>query len=250
VARTAQGDALTAQHQRSQLQLRARMFLAFARLWPIWQEEDETTFSQLVDATYPLMVVGYGLSRTLAASYYQAFRFAEGIPGEARPVLASDIERRKGAGTLFVVGRETNREAIRSGRRPNDAREMALVAMSGQVTEQILEGGRETVIASVAADREARGWARIAGPDCCAFCAMLAGRGPAFKSAGTASFEPHLHCACGVEPAFADYQMPEQSRRYGDLYNQAIREARASGEYDRGTSNDSLNAFRRLLNRQ
>jgi len=249
VATTVQGDGLTVQHRRAQNQLSARMQLDWLRLWPIWDEDDPATFRQLVDATLTLLVVGYGLSRQLAASYYQAFRFAEEISGDFAPALAPDLDRGRAAGTLYKVGLEMHRDALRSGRAVADAREQSLLRMSGSVSRQVLEGGRETVVASTRADPQARGWARIAGPNCCAFCAMLAGRGPTYKSAQTASFKAHDACACGIEPAFAGYQMPAQSSEYKRLYNQALTEARASGDYDRGTSNDSLNAFRRLLNR-
>lgn len=225
------------------------MQLDWLRLWPIWQD-DPATFRQLGDATLSLLVVGYGMSRTLAAAYYQAFRFAEEVSGEFTPVLAPELDRGRAAGTLYRVGLEMHREALRSGRQATDARAQTLLRMTGSVSRQVLEGGRETVIASVAADRHARGWARIAGPNCCAFCALLAGRGPTYKTAETASFEAHDHCACGIEPAFDGYEMPAQSAEYKRLYTQAVTEARASGDYARGTSNDSLNALRRLLDRQ
>jgi hypothetical protein len=249
MARTTQGDAVTAQHRRAQNQLSARMQLDWLRLAPIWKV-DEDTFDELIDATMTLLIVGYSLSRQLAASYYRAFRFAEEIADDGFvPVLSADLDRGRAAGTLHKVGLEMFQSALHAGRGVADAREQSLVRMSGSVSRQVLEGGRETVIASVAADRQARGWARIAGPNCCAFCAMLAGRGPVYKTAQTASFQAHDHCACGIEPAFGDYEWNAQSREYGDLYDQAIREARAAGEYSRGTSNDSLNALRRLLNR-
>lgn len=43
------------------------------------------------------------------------------------------------------------------------------------------------------------GWARVlAGETNCAFCAMLASRGPVYHSEGTASFDAHDGCDCGA----------------------------------------------------
>jgi len=61
---------------------------------------------------------------------------------------------------------------------------------------------------SIDADELATGWSRVTDNDPCAWCAMLASRGPVYKSAQTAG-DPrqggnryHDHCGCQAWPAF------------------------------------------------
>ncbi len=224
------------------------MLRDWLELWPVWDEEDAYTFRLLVDATLPLVLLGFRLSRQLAAEYYRAFRFAEEVEDNGfSPILAPDPEDARVAGTLYRVGLEMHRDARAAGHNATKAREATLVRMSGSVTTLVLEGGRDTVIRSVAADRQARGWARIAGPNACTFCRLMAARGPVYKTAQTASFKPHDQCACGVEPAFGDYQWNARSREYSQEYSDALKWARQTGQMPSGTSNDSLNAYRRFL---
>lgn len=248
MARTAEGEELTAQQSAAQLAIQAMALRAFIRLWPLWQGDDRT-FNHLVAATVPLVGGFYRLSASVASDYYQAFRRAEKIPGNPTPRLGAIDEDRVTAG-LHVTGRIMTRKALLAGQPAEKAMQTALVRTSGSVTRHVLQGGRDTVILSTAEDRQAEGWQRVTKGKACAFCAMLASRGGVYKGPDTAAFETHLHCNCGVEPVYLDSKMPPDSRRYRDLYNQAVREAKQAGELERGTSNDSLNAFRRLLAQQ
>jgi hypothetical protein len=82
-----------------------------------------------------------------------------------------------------------------------DPGSVALVRVSGAVTRHVLDGGRETLLASVRGDRRARGWARVTSAEPCEFCSMLASRGGVYM-ATSGAFAAHDHCACGVEPVF------------------------------------------------
>jgi hypothetical protein len=46
----------------------------------------------------------------------------------------------------------------------------------------VLDAGQQTIVQNVAADRKARGYARIPEPNACAFCLMLATRGAVYKT--------------------------------------------------------------------
>lgn len=247
MAVTGAGAALTERHRRQQIRLRARVLREFTELWPVWREEEDDSFGLLVHAAVFVALAGYGESRDLSLEYVREFRAAEGAFGTFRPVPAPDFDTRKATARLNAAGSEAYARARRAGRSVGDARETALVGMSGAVTEQVLAGGRETVLASAKADPEARGWARIAGPGACAFCRMMAGRGPVYRTITTASFKPHDHCTCAVEIVYYGYEMNARSKVFSQEYSDAIGEARAAGEYGRGTSNDSLNAYRRYL---
>jgi len=91
-------------------------------------------------------------------------------------------------------------ERLRSLKHPDPSR-VALVRVSGAVARHVLDSARETLLASVRADRRARGWARVTSAEPCKFCAMLASRGAVY-SATSGVFQAHDHCGCTLEPAF------------------------------------------------
>jgi hypothetical protein len=140
--------------------------------------------------------------------------------------------------------------ALDAGRPPEQAKETALTRTSGSISRHVLNGGRETILRSVAEDREALGWGRVTDGDPCAFCAMLAGRGPVYQE-DTVGFEAHDECGCGAEPVYyRDAPWPGRSREFHDMYNEALLQARQDGTMATGTSNDLLNTFRRFYDRQ
>lgn len=245
MARSSAGAALTEQHRQAQLRVRALALSDYTRLWPIWTGDDES-FGRLAAATLTLVRVYAGLSSSVAAAYFASFRATEGITGSAAPKLATVPSEGLVVGTLHVTGRDAVRDAIRAGMTPRVAQQNALVRTSGSVTRLVLNGGRDTIIQSTAEDRRALGWARVTDSKPCAFCALVASRGPVYKQ-DTVNFEAHDHCSCVGEPFYPGSDWPGRAREFKDLYNQAQREARAADDFKRGTSNDALNAFRRSL---
>lgn len=191
MARTATGARLTEAHRRGQLQIRARALQDFIRIWPLW-DGSARSFRRLTEASVPLARAHHRLSSTFGGSYYEAFRKAEGL-SEKPPKLADFLDEKKVAGTLFVVGQKMTGDAIAAGHSPQAAMQTALTRTSGAMTRMVLEGGRESLVLSTAADQQAQGWVRVTSGDPCAFCAMLCGRGPVF-SEDSADFEAHDHC--------------------------------------------------------
>jgi hypothetical protein len=183
----------------------------------------------------PLVRANHQLSATLAASYYQAFRLAEGVGGEATARLAEAIDEDRVRASLFVTGEEMTRSAVLAGSSAEEARRKALVRVSGSVTRHTLSGGRDTVILSSAADKEAAGWARVTAANPCGFCATLASRGPVY-SESTADFKAHDHCSCSAEVSYRDSEWPGRAREFHRLYNEV-----ASG------SENPINEMRKAL---
>jgi hypothetical protein len=245
MARTAAGAALTQQHYRSQLALRAAALRDFTTLWPLWHG-DEVSFRRLVEATVPLVRANRQLSATVATSYYEAFRIAEGAAGRATPRPALPLSEDRFEGALYVTGAEQTRDALLAGQTSASAMQTAKVRMTGAVGRNILRGGAETIVLSAADDREARGWARVTSGRPCAFCAMLAGRGAVY-SADSVDFKSHDHCSCSAEVVYGDSALPGRGAEFKRMYNEATRGSADAGDLKRGTSNDLLNAFRRHL---
>lgn len=245
MARSEAGRLLTERHRQAQLQVRARALRDYIRLWPIW-EGDEESFAQMVTAAIVVARAYNGFSAVLAGSYFQSFRLAEEVGGEAATRLAGPIDEAKVTAGLVVTGRDALASALDAGS-PAEARETALVRTSGSISRHVLNGGRETILRSVAEDKEALGWGRVTDGDPCAFCAMLAGRGPVYEE-DTVDFEAHDGCGCGAEPVyFRDARWPGRAHEFHDMYNEALMQARQDGTMATGTS---LNTFRRFYERQ
>ncbi len=202
MAATAAGARLTERHRTAQLALRALALRQVLEIWPAFNVEDAARSWPAVEAAL-LAVIGErrAVSASLAAGYFEAFRRAEGIGGVARPVLAAfDEDAVARARTSLRVTGYVTVERLRTLKHPDPGR-VALVRASGAVTRHVLAGGRETLLASVRADRRARGWARVTSAEPCEFCSMLAARGAVY-TATSGAFQAHDHCGCGLEPGY------------------------------------------------
>jgi hypothetical protein len=144
--------------------------------------------------------------------------------------------------SLQVTGpSELKRRAAR-GETEAQAKRNGLVVVSGSASRHVLTGARETTLALVRADDQALGWARVTDGDPCHFCAMLASRGPVYKTQASADFKPHDGCACVAEPVFSrNAPWPGDARNYQKLWNEATRGY---------SGRDAINAFRRAYEKQ
>lgn len=103
--------------------------------------------------------------------------------------------------------------------RPNTA----LTTTLGTVSRIAQDGGRDTTIRTVQADPVAVGWYRLTDGHPCAWCALLASRGIAYKSERSAGFQAHNQCGCTAVPAFSrDHELPELNTTALDVYYAAI----------------------------
>lgn len=245
--RVSEPAVLTEQHRQAQMSLRARALRDFLILWPLWH--DDQSFANLVTATIPLVRSYRSLSATLAGAYFDAARRVAGPDGDAAAQVAAAIDETQVTTSLYVTGKVGHTAALRAGQTPGDARKSSLVRVSGAVTRHVLEGGRDTILQSVAADEHALGWARITDGDPCAFCLTLASRGAVYKTQESASFEAHDHCGCSVMPVWDGTPLPDQTAHWKRIYNDAQRAAIADGTLQHGenTSQARLNAVRRHL---
>jgi hypothetical protein len=247
MARTEAGKALTEQHYRAQLKIRALALRDYLQLWPTWNG-DPASFKRLAVATVVLVKAHQAFSAQMGASYFDAFRVAEDPGGSAHSYLPDPMTPEledKLVGALFETGQFSVQRSLASGRSPEEAMRVAFTNTSGVVSSEVLEGGRGAILRSVANDKEAQDWRRVTSGNPCAFCALLASRGPVYHDESTADFKAHGHCGCTAEPGYFDSAWPGRGREFKEMYDAAIREARQSGELKRGTSNDLLNAFRR-----
>ncbi len=224
MARTATGRALTELHRRQQLALRADVLRQVLRLWPTWNLHEPDTYVALQDALVAITQVSAERSATLAAAYYRLFRLAE------QPVLARDIalgvmlasapsvEQIKKA--IDATAKSGVYNAFKAGKSYEEALANGLVRVSGSVGRLAMEGGRSTIEQTVMRDKLALGYARVTGGRPCAFCAMLASRGPVYKE-DTVDFQAHDHCSCTSEPVYPGSEWPGRAREFRELWDES-----------------------------
>lgn len=229
---------LTQQHRTQQLAIRASMLRDLALLWPTWETGNISEFGAFISLAEVLLGARQQESAGLAATYYRAFRRAEGVPGAAEPKLADRLLAGDIAGALRATGLSGTLRALRAGQSKQAAARTGFALLAGSATRLTLSGGRNTIEASVRADPRARGFARVTSSSACNFCAMVASRGAAFKSDRTAGFEAHDNCGCSAQPVFDGTPLPPGNERYARLWSETT--AGLSGK-------DAQNAFRTAL---
>jgi len=241
VAATAEAARLTDAHRRAQARLGAQTVAQALAVWPLLDPADVNgTVQRWLSAMIPIVRSSRRTSARLAANYLVTFRALElGVDVPAMvPVLVEDVPARRVATSLIVTGPAAIRAGVARGVQLEQAAEVGAARSAGAAMRHVLNGGRETVAETVRSDNRSLGWARAVSPSCCAFCAMLASRGPVF-SEGTVEFPAHDNCSCGSEPVYRrDADWPSGSRRFQELWQESTRGL--SGD-------DARNAFREAL---
>lgn len=263
MAATATGATLTEQHRLAQLRIRAQFLREFVKLWPLLDVErlDETT-TGWIGLAVDLITKWRAESAQRALAYYAAFRQAE-LPvvrptvdpvfNAAQYIGLAPVNLAQIGTSLVVTGPIGYKSRIAKGFLPAMARSTTFTAVSGAASRHVLDGGRRQLIGTGNADEMAVGFARVTDGDPCAFCAMLASRGPKYKTRATAfrttdrakrgpNERYHDHCGCQAEPSFdRDTDWPARNRGFEQLWKDTTGDFKGKEKY---------NAFRRALNAQ
>jgi hypothetical protein len=165
----------------------------------------------------------------MAGMYVEAMRRAEKAAGSAE-VLTATLDPERLSTALRVTSLVALKRGAAVGMPAPTAMANAFVQSSGAATRIVLDGGRDTIRETLAADPAAAGWTRVVGGSACSFCEMLAGRGAVY-SAETADFASHDHCGCMAEPVYGegvkvkDYTPSQKFKEQGarDANNKALR---------------------------
>jgi len=257
MAATARGTTLTEQHRKAQLRLRASFLREFVALWALLDIEalDETT-AEWVGLSVDLVTRWRKLSAERAFQYYQDFRLAETGQALAAPATYGNLDIPNPAQirtSLLVTGPIGYKSRLANGFTPTNARTLSFTAVSGAASRHVMDGGRNQLINTATKDEGAVGFSRVTDGDPCAFCAMLASRGPTYftrrtayrtteRSKRGAGEKYHDNCGCGVEPSFdRDTDWPKRNRDFEKLWKESTKDQRGK---------DALNAFRRALAEQ
>jgi hypothetical protein len=190
----------------------------------VWVTGSAETVRDALEAALPDLVALYGsAAASLAADWYDESRDQARVDGRFQAIVADlpDLgatEALAGWGTGPLFQAEPDMEAARS-------------QVEGGFQKIVGDMHRDTVIRSLSADPQAKGWIRQTTGKSCNFCVMIAARGAVY-SAHTANFSSHNHCDCIAVPAWGDpvdvvpyvpsQRFREQSQR--DANNARIRE--------------------------
>lgn len=244
MAATAVGRRLTEAHRLAQSRLGAQVVSQMLTAWRLIDPANvDASVDRWLRVSRPIVVAGRTRSAALASTYVRAFRQAE--IGEAFDQLVEldPLSMEAIDTSLLVTGPITLKTATRrSG--IDVAISLAAAAAAAAAMRHALSGGRDMINNTVEADGRALGYFRVTSGSPCSFCAMLASRGPVYKSEQSASRRAdgrkyHDDCQCGVEPVYReDAAWPPGSRRFRELWNEST--LGLSGK-------DARNAFRRAF---
>ncbi len=241
MAGTERGANLTARQRVDQIGNRAAALREVQRLWSTVAVDDlRGTIGTFVDAATSVVRARNQDAARLAAAYLDQFRQAEAPRAPARPPAlpapAPDDDaiaaKLRGAGLSGIIN------ARRAGRGIDFAGQNGLVKVLGGVAKLVLAGSRDTITTEAGKDPAALGWSRVTSGDPCAFCSMLASRGPVYKSAASADFPAHDTCGCVPEMVYRGTDLAATVVDLGEAFKAAT--AGKSGK-------DALNAWRRKL---
>jgi hypothetical protein len=236
MASTVQGRLLTRQHRQAQARLNALTAAQVLPLWRLLGDDPMSAPERWLSAALAVIQIRHSASVVLAERYFQQYRSVE-IGGPVQRIVRPSIDIVAARSSLMVTGPVAFDRSMRRGESFTRSMNVARAGAAATAGRIVLNGGRDLTVNAVSGDRRALGWARVTSGNPCAFCALLAGRGPVYGQG--ADFQAHDNCSCTAEPVYSrDAAWPDGSRRFAQIYE----------EHAQGQS-DPLNAFRRAYER-
>lgn len=98
------------------------------------------------------------------------------------------------------------------------------IAVQGMAFQLALGASRGMIDGTARADGRSGRYRRVTDGTPCAFCAMLAGRGPVY-SEETAYFRSHPRCGCTAEIVYGEWVPNQLERQWRDSYFSAAEQA-------------------------
>lgn len=217
---TAETRRLTDWHRRQQIARSHQLDSKLEALWGAALAGELSAFGWR-QSMLGLAVAGYQSSQGLAADYLDDFRRESiGLPAEV--LSQPSLDMMVAVGVLASV---------------SPFRDQSFSEAAAAARGLMMRGGRDMIATAANRDRKAVGWRRVTDGDPCTFCAMLVGRGAAYKSDKTAgalaskrfkgpgSYKFHNHCGCSVEVLYSRWEPTEQESGWVESYEAASKEA-------------------------
>lgn len=163
------------------------------------------------------ILAGQSATAALARRYLAQHAALEGVQLAPVVVELTEAQLETALRVTGPVAFKTN--MTDTGSDVSAVRSMA-TRLQGSATRLTLEGGRSTVMRTVAERDQIAGWRRTGAGGTCAFCAMLISRGAVY-SKGSVDFQAHDHDRCTPSPLYRREPEPDSVRRLQEEFLQA-----------------------------
>jgi hypothetical protein len=145
--------------------------------------------------------------------------------------------------SLNVTGPIGQKSKIKRKKPLRLVQDESFVQAAGAASRHVLDGGNRSALKLIEDDDRLIGYIRVTDGDPCYFCAMLASRGPVYRTPrragpnvrgernaraglafeGEGAWKVHDNCACTVEPVFSsNTQWPGRGREFEQLWRDNI----------------------------
>lgn len=233
---------ISERHRAAQSRLQALVTTDTARVFPLLDVNNvDRTFGTFFEAMLAIITARRTISASLGSTYYSQIRNDYNLPDTFIPQLQSTPNPDAVFTSMLVTGPIAIKNSLAKGVDAQRARDSALVTVAKAAQRHVTDGGRATILGAVRSDRRSLGWARLTDGKPCAFCALLASRGPAYKSETTAKFRAHDGCGCTPVPVFdPNAPWPGRAEEFRKDYDETI-----SGRFAGGDgNNEAVRAWR------
>lgn len=223
MASTEEGRALTEANRRAQIALGARAQAETRLLWDLLDVNDlDGSRTAWLAAMQNLVRQGMAESAEQAEQYVQRHALAE--LGRSIEVRRPPLVTGQAMQDLEILGPVSIKQRIAAGDIPAAAHEAALTRVRQAAMRAVLDAGRDLTNETVRYSGSSGRWRRVTDGEPCAFCAMLAGRGPVYAE-DTVQFRSHGGCGCSSEIVYGDWQPTELEAAWRASYMQAAMDA-------------------------
>lgn len=192
---------LTIAHRIAQARIGAATITDLRKVWHLLDPHDlDGSFDRWLAAVVPIIQTRRTDSADLAAQYLEAMKKLElGSQARVTPIVATDAPLTALTTSMLVTGPVAVRKASMLLTPISQAMRVAEAATSAAAMRHVLDGGRETITATIGQDDQIAGWQRITGGKPCDFCSMLSEN--VYREASV-DFRSHDGCNCVPEPVF------------------------------------------------
>lgn len=230
MALTRAGDELTQAHKHEQILLAAN---AAGESDVLWSELNPSDPYPWAYAQALLLADRKGQSQRLTSAYLAEFAGAE--IGQPVEIVEPRTDFDRLIGVSIGAGANAVTNLVNEGVRMDVALDQMRERFNEIVAAETQRTYREMIANTSGQQRKA--WRRVTDGNPCAFCAMLAARGPVYmESTATSSkyaLRYHKGCGCTAEPWYgqwSDWKPTPQEQKYVDAYFEAAAGADAADQ--------------------
>jgi hypothetical protein len=201
---------LTHAHRVAQGHLGLQTIARMRLLWPLLDPNKlDTTFDRWLLAAVPVVQAQRSISARLAANYLATFKVLElGVGARIAPVLEETVDPTALATSLLVTGPVSIKRAMMRSLAIDQAVDIAEASSSAAAMRHVLDGGRDTILSTGKADRDATGYERVTSGKACDYCSEREG----IRFDDDVVFRPHDGCQCTAEPVY-DFSAHQRASR-------------------------------------